>query len=46
MPLVSFYTPYKHQKIRYFLMFLGVVEKHQGHKIGQRVLCFQISQQL
>ena len=34
MPLVSFYTPWKHQKTKGFLMFPGVIERHQWHEMG------------
>ena len=30
----SFYTPWKHQKIRGFLMFPGVLERDQWHEMG------------
>ena len=33
IPLVSFYTPWKHQKSRGFLVFLGGVERDQRHEI-------------
>ena len=32
MPLVSFYTPWKHQKIRGFLMFSGGIKTDQSHR--------------
>ena len=35
MPLASFYTPWRHQKISGFLMFSGGIERDQWHKIGQ-----------
>ena len=34
MSLVSFYTPWKHQKSSVFLTFWGVVERDQWHEIG------------
>ena len=34
MPLVSFYTSWKHQKISGFLMFLGGIERDQWHAMG------------
>ena len=34
IPLFSYYTPWKHQKTRSFLMFLGDTEKNQWHEIG------------
>ena len=34
MPLVSFYTPSKHQKTYGFLMFSGGVERDQWHELG------------
>ena len=34
MPLVSFYTPSKHQKTFGFLMFLGGIERGQWHEMG------------
>ena len=33
MPLISFYTPWKHQKTTVFLMFSGGIEK-QRHKMS------------
>ena len=38
MPLVSFYTPCKHQKIKGFLMFSGNIERVQWLEIGERNL--------
>ena len=38
MPLVSFYTPWKHQKTSGFLMFSGGIERDQWHEIGQVIL--------
>ena len=35
MPLVSFYTPRKHQKTFGFLMFSGGLEKDQWYEMGQ-----------
>ena len=35
MPLVSFYTPWKQQKTRSFLMFSGGIERDQWHEMGQ-----------
>ena len=32
MPLVSFYTPWKHQKTSDFLMFSGGIERASGMK--------------
>ena len=34
MPLVSFYTPWKHQKTRGFLMFPRGIEKDKWHEMG------------
>ena len=34
MPLASFYTPGKHQKIYGFLMFSEGVEREQWHEMG------------
>ena len=34
MPLISFYTPRKHQKTRGFLMFSGGIERDQWHEMG------------
>ena len=34
MPLVSFSTPRKYQKIRDFLTFSGYKEIDQGHEMG------------
>ena len=34
MPMVSFYTPWKHQKTSGFLMFSGAIERDQWHKMG------------
>ena len=34
MPLVSFYTPWKHQKTRCFVMFLQGAERDIGHEMG------------
>ena len=34
MPLVSFDTPWKHQKTNAFLMFSGGVERDQWHEMG------------
>ena len=34
IPLVSFYTPWKHQKTRGFLMFSGGLERDQWHEMG------------
>ena len=34
MPLVSFYTPWEHQKASGFWMFSGVTERDRRHKIG------------
>ena len=36
MPMFSFYPPWKHQKIRDFLMLLGGLERDQWHEMGQR----------
>ena len=35
MPVVSFYTSWKHQKTRGFLMLPGGLEKDQWHWVGQ-----------
>ena len=34
MPLVSFDTPWKHQRTKGFLMFSGGIEKDQWHEMG------------
>ena len=34
IPLVSFYTPLKHEKTSGFLMFSGGVERNQLHEMG------------
>ena len=34
MPQVSFYTPWKHQKTKGFLMFPGVIERDQWHEMS------------
>ena len=34
MQLASFYAPWKHQKIRGFLMFSGGIERDHWHKMG------------
>ena len=34
MPLISFYTPWKHQKTSDLLMFLGGIERCQWHEMG------------
>ena len=34
MPLVSFYIPWKYQKMSNFLMFSGGTERNQWHQIG------------
>ena len=34
LPLVYFYTPWKHQKTFCFLMFSGGIERDQWHKNG------------
>ena len=34
MPIVSFNTPWKHQKTRDFLIFSGDIEKHHWHEKG------------
>ena len=34
MPLVSFYTSWKHRKTYGFLMFFGGIERDQWHKMG------------
>ena len=34
MPVISFYTPWKHQKTSGFLMFLGGIERDQLHEMG------------
>ena len=36
MPLVSFDTPWKHQKTEGFLMFSGAIEWDQWHEMGQK----------
>ena len=36
MSLVSFYTPWKHQKTKDFPMFSGGIERDQWDEIGQR----------
>ena len=33
MPLISFYTPWKHQKTRVFLMFSEGIESNQWHEM-------------
>ena len=38
MPLVSFYTSRKHQKIKDFLMFSGVIEKTSDLKLVKEKL--------
>ena len=40
-PLISFYTPWKHQKTRGFLIFSGGIKRDRQHKngsMGNRVL--------
>ena len=37
MPMISYYTPWKHQKTRAFLMFSGGKERKQWHKMGQLI---------
>ena len=34
-PLISFYTPYKHQKTKAFLMFSKGIERDQWHETDQ-----------
>ena len=34
MPLISFYTPWKHQKTYGCLMFSGDIERDQWHEMG------------
>ena len=34
MPLLSFYTPWKHRKTRGLLMFSEVIERNQWHEMG------------
>ena len=34
IPLVSFYTPWKHQRTSGLLMFSGCIEKNQRHEMG------------
>ena len=34
MPLISFYTPWKHQKTSDFLMFSGGIERDQWDEMG------------
>ena len=34
MPLISFDTPWKHQKIRGFMMFSGGIKRDQWHEMG------------
>ena len=46
MPLVSFYTPWKHQKTRGFLMFLGSTGRDQRHGIGSRLAFSSYRKQL
>ena len=38
MPQVSFYTPWKHQKTKGFLMFPGVIERDQWHEMSEIVI--------
>ena len=38
MPLVSFYTPWKHQKTRGFLMLSGGVERDHWYEMGYTVI--------
>ena len=38
MPLVSFYTAWKHQKTSGFLMFSGGIERDQWHEMGYNLL--------
>ena len=35
MPLVSFDTPWKYQKLSGFLMYLGGIERDQWHEMGK-----------
>ena len=37
MPLISFYTPWKHQRTSGFLMFPGWRERDQWHEMGEIV---------
>ena len=39
IPLVSFYSPWKHQKTRRFWCFQGVQKKNSGMKWVQAALC-------
>ena len=34
MPLVSFYTPWKHQETKGFLIFSGCIERDEWHDMG------------
>ena len=36
-----FFTPWKHQKTRGFLIFSGCIEKHQWHETGKYEQYFQ-----
>ena len=42
MLLVSFYTPWKHQKTRDILIFSGGIEGEQWYEIGNHLLSHQI----
>ena len=35
MPLISFDTPWKHQKTRGFMMFSGGIKRDQWHEMGE-----------
>ena len=43
MPLVSFYTPQKHQKTSGFLMFLEGIERDQWHETGQLLFYYYLT---
>ena len=42
MPLVSFHTPWKHQKTSGFLKFLRSIERDQLHELGYAKLVIYI----
>ena len=42
VPLISFDTPWKHQKTRSFLMFSGGIKRDQWHEIGWKKNVFGV----